>query len=133
MIDLESDIFDAVAKAIESAHAGVTCGSTYNPSPAKLPFVSIVEADNRVNEQMRTTNIENAVIVMYECNIYTNKPSNRKAEAKAIAATMDAKFAEIGFTRTLKSETPNFNDVSIYRLTCRYEAVIDKDFWIYSN
>ena len=133
MIDIESDVFDAVATAIETAHAGVTVASMYTPVPASFPFVSIVEADNRVLARMRTTNVENAATVMYEANIYTNKPSNKKMEAKEIAATLDEKFAEIGFARTMKNEVPNLYDASIYRIVCRYEAVIDKDFWIYSN
>lgn len=95
--------------------------------------MSIVEADNRVATRYRTTHIENAVTVMYEVNIYSNKVSGKKTEAKSIAATLDEKFAEMGFTRTLKNQVPNFNDTRIYRIVCRYEAIIDKDFWIYHN
>lgn len=133
MIDLESDVFDAVAKALRAAHKGIYVTGEEVPAEAKLPAVSIVEADNRVVERMRTLNIENAAHIMVECNIYSNKASGKKSEAKAIAATLDAKFAEMGFTRTMKNQVPNFNDTRIYRIVCRYEAVIDKDFWIYHN
>lgn len=133
MIDLENDVFDTVAKALRNAYAGIFVTGEYVPTPPKFPAVSIVEADNRVVERMRTLNIENAASVMFEVNIYSNKASGKKSEAKAIAATLDAEFAKIGFTRTMKNQVPNLNDATIYRIVCRYEAIVDKDLWIYHN
>ena len=133
MINIEYDIFTAVATALRTAYTGIYVTGEYVPAPPKFPAVSIVEADNRVLQRMRTLTIENAASVMYEVNIYSNKVSGKKAEAKAIAETLDAKFAEIGFTRTMMNQVPNLNDASIYRIVCRYEAVVDKNYWIYQN
>lgn len=133
MIDIENDVYDAVSNALRAAHAGVFTTSEYVPTPPKFPAVSIVEADNRVVPRMRTLNIENAASVMYEVNIYSNKASGKKSEAKAIAATLDAEFSKMGFTRTMKNQVPNLNDATIYRIVCRYEAIVDKDLWIYHN
>lgn len=133
MIDLENDIFSAVAAVLRAAFPNIYVVGEYVPTPPRFPAVSIVEADNRVVTRMRTRNIENAASVMYEVNIYSNKASGKKSEAKAIAATLDEKFAEIGFTRTMKEQVPNLNDATIYRIVCRYEAIVDKDLWIYHN
>ena len=133
MIDIESDVFDTVAKAIRSAHSGVHIDSEYVESPARFPAVSIVEADNRVYERVRTLKIENAASVMYEINVYSNKASGKKSEAKAIANTADETMEAIGFTRTFREQIPNLKDATIYRIVCRYQAVIDSDFWIYQN
>lgn len=133
MIDLENDIFDYTAKALRAAHTGIDVAAEYVEMPAKFPHVSIVEADNRVLERMRTNNIENAVSVMYECNIYSNKASGKKSEAKAIANTLDDVLSGIGFTRTFREQVPNLRDATIYRIVCRYEAVIDKNFVIYQS
>ena len=133
MIDLENDIFDYAAKALRAAHTGVDVAAEYVEMPAKFPHVSIVEADNRVLERMRTNNIENAASVMYECNIYSNKASGKKSEAKAIANTLDDALSGIGFTRTFREQVPNLRDATIYRIVCRYEAVIDKNFVIYQS
>ena len=102
-------------------------------APPSFPAVSIIENGNSVVQRYRTLNIENAVAVMMECNIYSNKASGKKSEAKAIAATLDEAFANIGFTRTMRNQVANLNDATIYRIVCRYEAIIDKDFWIYHN
>lgn len=133
MIDIENDIYTAVAAVLRAAFPNIYVVGEYVPAPPRFPAVSIVEADNRVVTRMRTRNIENAASVMYEVNIYSNKASGKKSEAKAIAATLDEKFAEIGFTRTMKEQVPNLNDATIYRIVCRYEAIVDKDLWIYQS
>lgn len=133
MIDIENDVFTAVAAVLRAAFPNIYVVGEYVPAPPRFPAVSIVEADNRVVTRMRTRNIENAASVMYEVNIYSNKASGKKSEAKAIAATLDEKFAEIGFTRTMKEQVPNLNDATIYRIVCRYEAIVDKDLWIYQS
>ena len=133
MIDIENDVFDYVAKILRAAHTGIDVQAEYVELPARFPHVSIVEADNRVLERMRTEVIENAASVMYEINVYSNKASGKKSEAKAIANTVDDAMSEIGFTRTFREQIPNLNDATIYRIVCRYEAVIDKNFVIYFN
>lgn len=133
MIDLENDIFDYVAKALRAAHTGIDVAAEYVEMPAKFPHVSIVEADNRILERMRTNNIENAIQSMFEVNIYSNKASGKKSEAKAIANTLDDVLSGIGFTRTFREQIPNLRDATIYRIVCRYEAVIDKNFVIYQS
>ena len=133
MIDLENDIFDYAAKTLRAAHTGIDVAAEYVEMPAKFPHVSIVEADNRILTRMRTNNIENAVSVMYECNIYSNKASGKKSEAKAIANTLDDVLSGIGFTRTFREQVPNLRDATIYRIVCRCEAMIDKNFVIYHS
>lgn len=137
MIDVENDVFDTVATELRSKHAGIFVAGEFVDSPAKFPAVTIVEADNRIFEQMRTRRIENAVRVMYEVQIFSNKASGKKAEAKSIADTADGVFASLGFTRTMRSQVANLKDATIYRIVCRYEAVVGENgenkFLIYQN
>lgn len=133
MIDIENDVFDYVAKALRTAFPGITVISDFVEAPAKFPTVTLVEADNRVLQRMRTDNIENAVSVMYEMNIYSNKAVGKKSEAKAIANAIDGLFNELGFTRTFREQIPNMKDATIYRIVCRYEAVVDSNLTIYFN
>lgn len=133
MIDIENDVYDYVEGVLKTAYSTIDVSSEYVAAPSQFPSVSIVEMDNRVYARARTTHIENAAIVVFECNVYSNKAANKKSEAKKIAATLDEAFAAIGFTRTFKNPVPNMNDATIYRIICRYEAIADKDFWIYHN
>lgn len=133
MIDIENDIFNDAAQILRTAHSGIYVIGEYTETPARFPCVTIVEADNRVIPSMRTLNIENAILSMFEINIYSNKASGKKTEAKAIANTVDEFFSSIGYTRTFREQVPNLKDATIYRIVCRYEANVDKDLWIYHN
>jgi hypothetical protein len=133
LIDLENEVFNTIATALRVAYPKIYVTGEYVASPPKFPAVSIVEADNRVVQNMRTLHIENAANVMYEVNVYSNKTAGKKSEAKAITAVLDQEFARIGFTRTMMNQVPNLNDATIYRIVCRYEAIVDKDLWIYHN
>ena len=133
MIDLENDIFSAVAAELREEFPGIFVSGEYVETPARFPAVTIVEADNRVLRRMRTEEIENAASSMFEINIYSNRVFGKKAEAKAIANAVDEKMASIGYTRSFREQIPNLKDATIYRIVCRYEAVIDKNFMIYQS
>lgn len=124
MIDLENDIFTAVAEAVFAAHPGVEVSGEYADTLSHLPAVTIEERDNTVLQSMRTLKIENAVSVMYEVNVFSNRTTAGKSNAKAIMNTVDNAFEEAGFTRTYKNQVPNYQDKRIFRIVARYEAII---------
>lgn len=74
MIDIESFLFSRIAGVLRASYEGIFVSGEYVDSPAKFPAVTIVESDNSVLQKMRTAapNLENAVSLMYEVNIYTN-------------------------------------------------------------
>lgn len=127
MINIENDIYDYVEGRLTAEHANVHMSDQYEAVVSEFPAVTLTESDNRVVERMRTENIENAVRVMYEANVYSNKASGRKSQAKQIADTLDGIMLSIGFTRTTRTPVPNMNDATIYRIVCRYEAQIGPD------
>ena len=138
MIDCENLVFTHVSQALKTAYgSGFNVTGEYVPSPSQFPSVSIVEADNYVAQRYRTENVENAVTVMYETNVYSNKTAGKKSEAKAIANILDEAMASIGFTRTSRNVVPNLNDASIYRIVCRYEGTIipndDGNYYIHAR
>lgn len=138
MIDAENLVFSTVATALRSQFQGIFVSGEYVSAPASFPAVTLVEINNRVLERMRTLRIENAAIVTYELNVYSNKTRGKKAEAKSIVNAADAVFESMGFTRTMREQVPNLADSTIYRIVARYEAVITvnatgDDFTIYQN
>ncbi|WP_201757318.1 hypothetical protein [Colidextribacter sp. OB.20] len=130
---MESDIYSAVSAALKAEFPGIWTSGEDADLPARFPAVTIVEQDNAVKKDMRTLNIENAVGVMYEVNVYSNKVGYRKSEAKKIMATADREMTRLGFTRTMMNPISNLQDASIYRIVARYEADVDKDLWIYQS
>lgn len=137
IIDCENAVFDTVAKALRAAYKGIFVAGEYMDTPASFPAVTVMETSNTVYERMRTTEIERAVRVLYEANVYSNKQSGKKAECKKIMDTLDAVMKGMGFTRTFRNQVPNLQDATIYRIVARYEAVVvpsaDGEFIIHTN
>ena len=133
MIQPENYIFDIISKALKAAHNGIVVSGEYVNIPASFPAVTVIESDNRVYERMRTTTIENAVSLMYECNIYANRAGYKKQDANAILQTLSDTFERIGFTRTFCNPIANLQDATIYRIVVRFQGVCDEDFMIYQN
>lgn len=120
MINAESLIFNRVAERLRSEYPEISVYGEYVETPSSFPAVSLVEEDNSVvSSLMTTTNMENFVDVVYSVNIYSNKASGKKIEAKNIGDTVDEEMMKMGFTRTMRSQIPNI-DRTIYRLTIRY-------------
>lgn len=133
MIDVESEIFNSIASVLRKKYNGIFVTGEFVDKPASFPAVTIIENDNSVVSRMRTTNIENAVNLMYEVNVYSNVVGYKKSEAKKIMATIDNEFAKIGFERVSCTPVSNLQDATIFRLLARYRAAVDKNLFVYSQ
>ena len=128
MINIESEIFNIVTKALREKYPSIYVVGEYVKSPSKFPCVSIIEEDNSVYNRTQTNgSLENHAELMYEVNIYSNKASGKKSECKDIASLLDNEFATLGFSRTMLQPIPNGDDATIYRMVGRYRGVASKD------
>lgn len=126
MIDVENWIFDPIADAVRSEFPGSHVAGEYIRAPSRFPHVSLVESDNYMSEQyLDSSDAEKYATVMYEVNVYSNKTTGKKAEARSILKLIDSMMYERNFTRTAMTPVPNLEDSTIYRLTARYRAVTD--------
>jgi len=128
MIDLESFVFSPIAEVLKNTYKGIFVSSEYTDSPARFPAATIIESSNIVLRKTITTNIENASQILFEVNVFSNKFSGAKLEARDIMQTIDAEFERMGFVRTAMSPMPNFADATIYRITARYEGVVVPEY-----
>ena len=125
MIDYESVVFQKCADAFRAEYPNGFIAGEYVPQPPKFPAVSVVEMDNNVDERaMDNGNIENAVNVMYQVDVFSNLNKGKKAQAKAIVALIDEVLAKYRFVRTFCNPIQNMNDATIYRMTARYRRRI---------
>ena len=132
MIDIENEVFAAVAGAVRNKYPAAYVVGEYVKSPSKFPCVSVVEIDNFAYDNTQTSgSLENHASVTYEVNIYSNRTSGKKSECKAIAALIDNEFATLGLSRTMLQPIPNVDDATIYRITGRYMGVVSKDKVLY--
>lgn len=132
MIDIESEVFDTVFKALNESEYDITMSSEFVAAPASFPSVSLIELSNVPMRRTMTQELhENHAIVMYEINVYSDKARGRKREAKNIAELVDNVMVSMGFVRTMYTPVPNYADGTIFRLTMRYSAVVGKDHVVY--
>lgn len=134
MIDSEPAIFNHLSKRVRAVYGDqFKIYSQYVESSAEFPAAIAMEIDNVVYEKMRTDKIENAQKVTWEINVFSNLIGGGKFEAREIMLVFDSAFEEIGFTRTMMTPAPNFQNSKIYRLIARYYGVVDKELRIYTQ
>lgn len=128
MIDIENSVLNTVANALRAIYGdGISIYGEYVETPSVFPSVSLVEDDNTEAETNRTLARlpETAANLMYTANVYSNKATGKKTEAKAIMDIVDGCMHKLGFRRTMRSQLPNV-DRTIYRVTARYTQIFQK-------
>ena len=126
MIDFNNETFTNVATAVRDNHAGATVTGEYTRRPSKFPAVTLDEISNIMVDRLEdSSNEERYAGVTYRLQVFSNKQSGKKAEARAIFATADAEMRRMGFRRVTYATTPEIYDSTIYEITATYEAVID--------
>lgn len=126
MVDIESQIFTALAAEIRKKFKGAMVSGEYVAAPSKFPYVSIVEQDNYIStENMDTSDAEEFASVLYEVNVYSNKVSGKKTECRKIMELVDRMLYRMNFTRISMTPVPNMENATIYRLVARYTAKTD--------
>ena len=122
MIDIETVVFDRVARALLAYDENTDVSAYPVELPESFPHVVLYESDNSVYRRSQTLDrIENHALLAYEVNVYC-VGDGRKTQAKALADIVDSTMEGMRFVRTFRGQTPNV-DRDIYRITMRYSAV----------
>lgn len=134
LIDVESIVFTKVAEALQesSDHPNIFLSGEYVREPPSFPAVFVEMADDFVDKSMTDSGgVENGARVLFEVNVFSNKPVGAKSEAKSVASAVDSTLAGMGFSRTMMQPVPNPGDLSVYRLVLRYEAGVTASREVY--
>ena len=126
MIDYLNEIFNTLATTVREAHSGVTVTGEYTRQPSKFPTVSLDEIENvTVGALEDSSAAEKFSGLTYRLQVFSNKQSGKKAEARAIFAAADKVMLGLGFRRVTYTTTPEIYESTIYSITATYEAVVD--------
>ena len=129
MIDVENFLYDAVAAEMPQK---VYCSSGFQREIDAFPHFTLTVENNSVYENEITSGgIENAIQIAIEINAYSNNVGTRRSECKEIISIADNVLNKIGLIRVSCKPTPNISDMTIYRITARYRAVVDKKLIFY--
>ena len=134
MIDYLNEIFNTLALAVREAHEDITVTGEYTRQPSRFPTVTLDETANvTVGELADSSNKEHFSRLTYRLQVFSNKQSGKKAEARAIFATADAVMINLGFRRMTYTTTPEIYESTIYSITANYEAIVSADGVTYQN
>lgn len=132
MIDYENEILTAVATEARSKHPGTVIKGEYIRTPAEFPMVAISEYENVSVDRLIDSSLKERYAGLgYRLQVFSNKASGKKAEAKAIFATADKIISGMGFRRVTYSNTPEIYNSTIFSITATYEAIVDVNGVVY--
>ena len=134
MIDKLNEIFTSVATSVRNKHTGTSVTGEYTRKPSKFPTVTLDEIQNVVVDRLEdSSNAENFAGVTYRLQVFSNKRTGKKAEAREIFATADAEMRRMGFRRVTYTTTPEIYDSTIYCIMATYEAVVSAAGYVYTR
>lgn len=124
MITLENQVVDAIDIALENEYPSAFVTAGYIKSASQFPCIQVVEIDNRVFERATSlSEIEVMATIVIEINFYSNKVNGKKEECRQLALITDEVMEKLGFMRILFSQTPNYEDATVYRMTGRWQKI----------
>lgn len=124
MIDIENKVLSVVREAVLAQYPGASVYGEYVEVPASFPCVTVTEDTNYTYVYTKDEQLaEHHAEVQYAVNVYSNKQTGAKLEAKAIMNIADNAMQGMKFWRTMTRQVPNV-DRTIYRLIARYRAVV---------
>ena len=134
MIDYLNEIFTAVAAPLRETHKGITVTGEYTRRPSLFPTVTLDEIENVVVDKLEDSSAaEQFSGLTYRLQVFSNKQSGKKAEARAIFATADSTMRGLGFRRITYTTTPEIYESTIYSITATYEAIARADGVLYKR
>lgn len=134
MIDYMNEVFTAVAISVRSKYAKAAVVGEYTRKPSKFPCVALDEIDNTPVDRLEdSSNEEKFAGVAYRLQVFSNKESGKKAEAREIFSTADSVMRRLGFRRVSYTTTPEIYDSTIYSIQVTYEAIVSSSGDVYSR
>ena len=127
MIDHENEIFGIIYNAVTAYDNSIYVTKEKSVAPPSFPCVLVEETDsyNPPEYAWISSTKEVAARVVTTVEVYSNKPSGKRQEAKSILTVVDDALRNNGFRRTMKNylDLTDNNNTSIIRLLARYERL----------
>ena len=142
MIDIKNKVFKIVYDAVMAYDDTIYVTSEASNAPPSFPAVYVEQIDSYNPAEFRiSSHKELYAKVVFDIQVFSNKPSGKQAEVDFIFAVIDDALRAAGLERTMRNYTDltdNRNssvsnrNQSIIRLLGRYRCVADADKNIYA-
>jgi hypothetical protein len=129
MIDYENKIFGIIYQAVTDYDSDIYVTKEKSVAPPSFPAVYVEQTDsyNPPEYAMISSYEEVAARVVTTVEVYSNKTSGKRQEAKSILTVVDDALRRNGFRRTTQNyldlTDSNNKYITIIRLLARYERL----------
>lgn len=132
MIDIFNEVFTQAATALRNKFSKIRVTGEYVQTPVSYPAVALDEIDN-IETEADSSDRERYNRVRYRVQVFSNKSSGKRAEARSIQKEIDLIFKSMGFKRTSYSTTPDIINNTVYCITTVFSAVVDENGYIHGT
>ena len=132
MIDIFNEVFTRTATALRNKFSKIRVTGEYVQTPVSYPAVALDEIDN-IETEADSSDRERYNRVRYRVQVFSNKSSGKRAEARSIQKEIDLIFKSMGFKRTSYSTTPDIINNTVYCITTVFSAVVDENGYIHGT
>lgn len=132
MIDIFNEVFTQTATALRAKFSKIRVTGEYVQTPVSYPAVALDEIDN-IETAADSSDRERYNRVRYRVQVFSNKTSGKRAEARSIQKEVDLIFKSMGFKRTSYSTTPDIINNTVYCITTVFSAVVDENGYIHGT
>lgn len=132
MINVENLIIHTIKKSISP---NIYVKVPYGRYETEFPLVTVQQKDSTTSKEFNdSSNEEKFASVWIEINVFSNNKTMPKTEATKIMDDVDEVLRKnFNMNRALCEPTPNIEDGTIYRITARYRAVVDRNNIFYRS
>lgn len=133
MIRIEGYIFETLSKPLRENFKPIFIMGETPDENVQFPMVIIEEQFNNTYQPTYDSSLlENHTKVIYLINIYSNLTRGKKKQVQNIADIINKELLKLNFKRVNYQSLSNHSGATVHRVVMRYEAIIGKDFKIYS-
>lgn len=133
MKDIEIPVINTVYRALKEQYPNIAVSSDISIAPESFPCVYIEQSDSYTSKSRRNSRKpDDFDIVVFDVNVFSNKPQGKREEAKAIMSIVDDELRLMGMTRSSLEIVSIPNPVRA-RLFARYECEVGLDNIIYQR
>jgi hypothetical protein len=130
MIDYSNPIFNRIAQKVWEVHGkSVKVVGEYVDTPKEFPCVAIDEIYNIPTEL--DSGEPKYAAVTYRVQVFSNKRSGKRAEAREIYSTVADEMYSINLMGKTYTATPDVYNANIYQIRGTFEGAIRKDGMIF--
>lgn len=137
MTNVQPYLYTAIATEVRSQFPGTFVTGEWVDKPSEFPCVSIVEADNYLDQNSIDNSLkENLAVLMYQVTVFSNKAEDKRFECVQILSLIDDMLRQKNAVRLARVESYTDSEKRIYQMTARYRVRVSDngngDFTFYT-